>query len=393
MNKITENLQTPVNYKCDTLVVGGGIAGIAAALAAAREGSSVILAERSYMLGGLATSGLVTIYLPLCDGRGEQVSFGIAEELLLLSVKHGAEGKYPLPDCWLKEGNPEERAKERYKVSFNPWLFAIDAEKLLRSSGVKILYGVTACSVDVNEGRIEHVVIESKSGREAIKIDRFVIDCSGDADVAYMSGAPCAEFAPKNKLAAWYYFDNGEGNHLSMLGVCDDMTVKHRDLTGKRYRALTAEELTDMMLDSHDSTYNDILRRRANGETVSPTSITHIPQVRMTRRIVGEYTMRDTEVRVRFDDSVGAFSDWRRPGPAYELPVRSLYSKSVKNLLTAGRCLSADDEMWDITRVIPVCAVSGEAAGVISALSESVDAIDVGRVQSVLESNGAKIHL
>ena len=112
MNKITESIQTPINYKCDTLVVGGGIAGISAALAAAREGSSVILAERSFMLGGLATSGLVTIYLPLCDGLGEQVSFGIAEELLRLSIKHGAEGKYPAPDCWLGDGTLEERTRE-----------------------------------------------------------------------------------------------------------------------------------------------------------------------------------------------------------------------------------------------------------------------------------------
>lgn len=85
---------TPVDGY-DIAVCGGGIAGIAAALAAARHGKKVVLLERQYMLGGLATAGLITIYLPLCDGCGKQVSFGIAEELLKMSIKHGAEARYP----------------------------------------------------------------------------------------------------------------------------------------------------------------------------------------------------------------------------------------------------------------------------------------------------------
>ena len=87
MEYIREELNTPVTNECDVLVVGGGVAGIAAALAAARHGARVILCERGFLLGGLATAGLVTIYLPLCDGFGRQVSFGLAEELLRLSIR------------------------------------------------------------------------------------------------------------------------------------------------------------------------------------------------------------------------------------------------------------------------------------------------------------------
>ena len=83
------------NNMYDIAVCGGGIAGIASALAAAREGKRVVLFEKQYLLGGLGTAGLVTIYLPLCDGMGHQVSFGIAEELLKLSITYGAEDKYP----------------------------------------------------------------------------------------------------------------------------------------------------------------------------------------------------------------------------------------------------------------------------------------------------------
>ena len=83
------------NREYSVAVCGGGFGGISAALAAARAGAKVVLFEKEYMLGGLGTAGLVTIYLPLCDGMGHQVSFGIAEELFRLSIIHGAEDQYP----------------------------------------------------------------------------------------------------------------------------------------------------------------------------------------------------------------------------------------------------------------------------------------------------------
>ena len=126
----------PVRAEYDTVVAGGGIAGIAAATAAARGGARVLLIEKQYMPGGLATAGLVTIFLPLCDGMGRQVTFGIAEELLRLSVRHGYEGKYP--SAWLENGSYAEKAKQRFEVQYNPYIFAIEAEKLLKSAGVDL---------------------------------------------------------------------------------------------------------------------------------------------------------------------------------------------------------------------------------------------------------------
>ena len=86
---IKEELQIPLWSVSDVVVAGGGIAGISAALAAARNGAKVLLIEKQCILGGLATAGLVTIYLPLCDGRGNQMSYGIAEELFHLSISQG----------------------------------------------------------------------------------------------------------------------------------------------------------------------------------------------------------------------------------------------------------------------------------------------------------------
>ena len=87
---IEETRKIEIAEEYDVAVCGGGFGGISAALAASRQGKKTVLFEKEYMLGGLGTAGLVTIYLPLCDGMGKQVTFGIAEELFRLSISHGA---------------------------------------------------------------------------------------------------------------------------------------------------------------------------------------------------------------------------------------------------------------------------------------------------------------
>ena len=389
---IKESIETKVKYDCDVLVCGGGVAGIAAAMAAAREGAKVILLERSYVLGGLATSGLVTIYLPLCDGAGHQVSFGIAEELFRLSIEHGDEGRYP--KAWLDGGTLEEKTEKRYEVQFNPHLFAISAERVLVSLGVKILYGVTAAAVSKTDSRIDAVIIEGKSGREAISVGRSVVDCTGDADIAHLSGAECRDYPYGNTLAAWYYFDAGEGNKLKMHGFADVVgNEPTHELSRRRYTGLDTEEISEMMIDSHASIEKDVLARRANGEEkLFPTCIASIPQLRMTRCIVGMTDASLDDDHKFIEDSVGIYSNWRKRGPAYELSFGTLYGKQIKNLLSAGRCISSEELMWDITRVIPVCAVSGEAAGTAAAMTDDVHSLKVADLQIKLCKNGVKLH-
>ena len=93
-----------------------------------------------------------------------------------------------------------------------------------------------------------------------------------------------------------------------------------------------------------------------------------------------------------FTDSVGLFPDWKKCGPIYELPFSCLKGEKIKNLLAAGRCISSDDQLWDITRVIPVCAVSGEAAGTAAALNCDFNKIDITALQHKLRHQGVKIH-
>ncbi len=394
---INEVLNTKITESCDVLVCGGGFAGISAALASARQGKKTILLEKEFILGGLGTAGLVTIYLPLCDGMGRQVSFGIAEELFRLSVSMGAEAQYP--ENWLDSEDKSLRTEKdkRFEVRYNPNLFAILAEQLLLKENVKILYGTYAVAVDKNDGKINAVITESKSGRQAIKA-ASVVDATGDCDIAFLAGAPTDTFKQGNILAAWYYFLDNSGYKLNTLGFADipddqkNGENKVETLISRRFTGLDADEISQMVQLSHNEILADIKKRRLNGSNTVPTSISTIPQIRMTRKLVGEYVLHDTEEHKYFEDSVGLVSDWRKRGPVYEVPFKTLYSGEIKNLITAGRCTSVTDSMWDIMRVIPCCAVTGQAAGMAAAMTDDFTTLDVKKLQERLEENGVILH-
>ena len=384
----------PIVGEYDVAVCGGGVAGVAAALAAARHGAKVLLIEKQFALGGLATLGLVTVYLPLCDGLGNQVSFGIAEELLRVSIKHGWEDKYP--GEWLDGGTLEERKKHRYEVQYNASGAAILWEQLLLEHGVEILYGTSVCAVQTENEYITSLIIENKSGRQAVKVGA-VADCTGDADICAQSGAPTALYEQKNVLAAWYYELKNNELKLRPLGYCDtpNKYKKPEQIekdTRKRYQSIEGKEISEQVIDMHAWQLKAFLKDGDFSLQHNMTSIGTIPQVRMTRRLCGEYTMDDVEMHKEFSDSVGLFSDWRKPGPVYELPFSTLYNGNMKNLAAAGRCISVTDDMWDVTRVIPVCAVSGQAVGTALAMNRDLTKLDVSALQEALKTDGVVLH-
>ncbi|MGI6004425.1 MAG: FAD-dependent oxidoreductase [Christensenellales bacterium] len=390
---IEKQRQTHVAAECQVLVAGGGIAGIAAALAAARRGADVLLIERECMLGGLATLGLITIYLPLCDGMGRQVSFGIAEELLRLSIRHGAEDKYP--QAWLENGSPEERKAQRFEVQYNPHLFAVEAERLLLSEGVRILYNTLICGAVKRDDKISHIIIENKSGRSAIEA-KSVVDCTGDADVCLLSGEETAVFAQKNVLANWYYYTQSGQVHLAQLGAADiPDEYKDKDvpapLVGRRFTGLDGMEISEMLQLAHVQMLKNVLKKRETDPSHTPVAMPVIPQLRMTRRIVGARTLDDKQPHTHFDDGIGLIGNWRKRGPVYAIPFSTLYGNRVKNLITAGRCISVTDAMWDLTRVIPACAITGQAAGTAAAMTDSFESLDAALLQKELEKDGAVI--
>lgn len=394
---IHETHKTAVTHNCDVLVCGGGIAGISAALAAARHGKRVILLEREYLLGGLATLGLITFYLPLCDGCGKQVSFGIAEELLRLSIKHGVENGYP--GNWLDSDDVANRTENnpRFEVRYNAQLFALLAEQLLLDEGVEILYGTYAVDVYCENKAIQAVIIENKSGRQAIAA-KTIVDATGDADIAYFANAPTDVFRQGNVLAGWYYSAENCGYELNVLGFADIPDKYKRTLDRikakqwTRFSGLDGKELSGMVQRSHEMIFNNFIKKREEDPSVMPATLPTIPQVRMTRKLVGNYCLDDTEMHTYFEDSIGMVSDWRKRGPIYEVPFSTLYSSAVKNLITAGRCTSVTESMWDIMRVIPCCAITGQAAGTAAAMTTDFSTLDVTALQATLRKDGVRLH-
>ncbi len=397
MNCINESSRnTDVKGSFDVVVCGGGIAGISAAISAARENRSVLLIENQFVLGGLATAGLITIYLPLCDGEGHQVSFGICEELIKLSVSKGYE--IDIPETWKTSHTLEERANgRRYECRYNAQVFAILCEQLLTALGVKILYGSRVCAVNTENDRITHVVVENKGGRAAYSATA-VVDATGDADVCKLSNIKTADFTSGNSLAAWYYFIKDGKSSLNMLGFSDSVDEKGNyipninSLSDRRYYGLDGDDLTDMVMDAHNALLKSFLSSGEVSLQYSLATMATVPQIRMTRRIKGKFELDTAHERKYFESSIGMISDWRKKGYIYEVPYETLFSKEMKNLFVAGRCISVRDGMWDITRVIPACAVTGEAAGIAAAYSGDCTA-EYTTVAQVLKKRNIPLHI
>ncbi len=388
---IEQEKKLPVAGEYDVIVAGGGIAGVAAALAAARNGAKTLLMERMFLLGGLATAGLVTIYLPLCDGKGTQVSYGIAEELLRLSVKHGIEpvGEENARNPWLDGGSLEERTKERYEVRFNAQVFAILCEQLLREEGVDLLYGTSVCGGAAENGKLRAVIVENKSGRQAYTARAFV-DATGDADLCKAAGEGTVCYTQGNILSAWYYEYGKNGIQLHLFNPAPESYAASGYL---RFSGLDGKELSDYACLSHEATLNHFLKNGGIGPGHALTTLATTPQVRMTRRVDGVYTLDAKEDFTTFEDSIGMISDWHCRGPVYEMPFRCLYGHKIKNLITAGRCISATEDMWEICRVIPHCAITGQAAGTAAAMTDDFNTLDMKALQSRLKADGVRLHL
>lgn len=390
--------QLTVRGHYDVLVAGGGIAGVSAALAAARTGASVLLMEKQCMLGGLATAGLVSFYLPICDGMGQQVSFGIAKELLKLSISHCGklcQSNLYDPAPWFQKSDINARKEKRYEVQFNPQTFALDMEQLLRKEGVHILFDTTVCDVIKQDSAIAAVIVENKSGRSAYTVGS-VIDATGDADICQRAEAPTALYEKQNILAAWSTgFSKGQIK-VNIAGAADRVTVAEdgteAPLSKQRFSGIDGEENSEMVQLAHQVVLEKIIERRGQDATYEIVTLPTMPQLRMTRRLVGEYSLDESELHKEFDDSIGLISNWKKRGPIYEIPFRTLYSAKVPNLLCAGRCISVTDPMWDISRVIPACAVTGEAAGTAAALSNDFPHLSINTLQDRLRKAGVALH-
>lgn len=376
----------------DIIVIGGGIAGCSAALAARRQGCSVLLLEKLTVLGGLATTGHIVIYLPLDDGYGRQVIGGISEELLLLSAKYAYFGDDF--SRWQETG-------KRYECKYNGPAFSLALEELLLNEGVEILYDTLFAGADIEDGCCRAVYTESKSGRTRIPC-RAAVDASGDADLFARAGEGCV--AGKNNLAIWNYcvsapdrFRQRRGGAdapgLQLVSIGNIDTAQKAQTYEQPYYGDSCEDVTRFIIDGHRL----LLENMKADPSLVPASLPGMAQLRTSRRIEGAYELSDKDANAHFEDNIGGTGDWRKPGPVYEIPYRTLYTAGLKNVLGAGRCISTEGEAWEIVRCIPQAALTGQAAGtalaMVIASGETVQTLSVQALRARLKEAGVLLDI
>lgn len=350
----------------DVTVVGGGIAGICAAVSAARQGADVLLIEKSINLGGLATSGLISWYEPLCDGKGEQVIGGMAEELLRLATLHGFDN---LPTAWGGCGKNKAR-NERYSTFYSPTFFSLALDEFVTSSGAKILFDTLATYPVMEGSHCKGVIVENANGREFYP-SGVVIDATGDASVFHRAGAPTAE--GENFMT--YIVHEMDTESARTCGEDGNLAAFRRwkncgsDMAGnghpegmKRFHGTTAEEITEYMLAGKSLMLSKYRGTDRNSREI--LSIPSMPQLRTVRHICSEAAFDTSLGDADIPGQIGTVGDFRYPGKRYRLPFASMWCKPFDNLLAAGRIIGvADADSWEVARVIPVCALTGETAG------------------------------
>lgn len=228
MDTVTLTKRLTVKKEYDVIVCGGGVAGVAAAVTAANRGHSVLLVEKSNILGGLSTLGLVNLFVPMCNGYGKQIIFGLCEKWCRLSAQHGFSA---IPDEW-KNGEPKEPTTKRYIQRFGPYIFAIQLLQELEQSGAQLLLDCIACD-PVMEGNVcKGVVLESKSDTEYYAC-KMLIDTTGDCDVLRRGGVIIDQAIHSLDLANWFINDEIESVQASLSNRGHD--IMEVDDTGEGF--------------------------------------------------------------------------------------------------------------------------------------------------------------
>lgn len=369
----------------DVIVLGGGIAGIAAALSSAREGASTLLIEKECALGGLATLGLVVAYLPLCDGRGTQLSTGVAEELMLLPTRSGP-GKPP--ECWTRPASEAERSKSRYSLWYEAAPMMLECEKLLLDAGARILYDLRLSAACSEGGAIRSVSVETKKGRVLFTAKAYV-DATGDADLCYFSGEPTVQ-DDDNRAATWYFsYDGKQRPKVHML--TDPLTGPIPE-GSRAYSGIDPEDISQHLIDGRRRIREHVEKLREADPDAYAIEIPAVASFRMTRRLDAFPFSENLHDGVWFSDAIGMIGNWKHIGPRYSLPYRCITGVRNANLFAAGRACSAEKSGWDLTRVIPSCAVTGQAAGVAAALfAAGGERPGASAVQERLTSAGVRL--
>ncbi|MEK3721142.1 FAD-dependent oxidoreductase [Paenibacillus sp. FSL H8-0034] len=439
--------------QADVVVVGGGPAGINAAIAAGRQGASTILIERYGFLGGMSTAASVYPWMTFHTESGQQVIKGIAQEIIDRLMERGG-----------SPGHLRDTIGFVHTVTpYHPEIYKLLAIDMLKEAGVKLLLHSFVDGVQVENKVIQSVQLSGKSGPIQVSGQMFV-DTSGDADMAYLSGAPTQTGREGDKRTQpmtmkfrmrgvdlevirqeminnptnfYHKTPFHELNELPLTGIqgfysqwnaaklpinrdqvllfagpeSDEILVNCT-----RVQGLDGTDIEDLTLAEEEGLRQvmmmaEFLQKSVPGFShASISSVAAQIGVRETRRIDGLYhlSMDDVVTGRRFEDVIarsgypidihdpsgkGVTEALVRGDGAYDIPYRCLVPQQVKNLLVAGRCLSTTHEALATTRLTPSCMATGQAAGTAAALASAAGTtaaeVDVAQLQKVLLHNQA----
>jgi hypothetical protein len=442
---IEKEKHLPVLAKTDVLVVGGGPAGLSAALASAREGVDTILLERYGFLGGNLTQSMVDTLVWYRHEKTVEAG-GIGRELEEYATAFG--GTYP-----------DSQSTGRL---IDADMFKCAADRLVEKSGVRPLFHCYAVGVIVEKGLVKGIITESKSGRQAI-LATVVVDASGDADIAAFAGAPYTQeptaklmgattgfgvsgvdveafrqhvAANPGKLTNWATeTEKGDGELFSPYfqnvferARADGAIPSDSPLEGYWSTLTEAGEATGLnvvRVEGIDCTNVwDLTRAEIEGrkqvldalkalqlyqpgfEKAKLRTIGSSIGTRESRKITGRYYLTGEDVRgeAKFADSIGIFPEFLdaygiviipTTGRYFQVPYGIMVPEKVDNLLVAGRCVAGDQVSHSATRQMMCCALTGQGAGIAAATSvktaATTAAVDIRLVQKTLEKQGVRI--
>lgn len=394
----------------DVIVVGGGVAGWSAALAAARNGADTLIIERFPYFGGTATASLmgnINGFRNQVEPDGLQTTKGIGEELILRLFEENGIGETPYPH--------KKHSDQKGDLSY---CYAVDTEilkyvllRMLVQAGAHILFHTWFSDVILEEGRARGVIIENKSGRLAV-YGKVVVDASGDGDAAVRAGADywltkSVKERPR-MVDGLMYKVAGFPADVKFKGCRTNGTAI---LWGRRPdgNAADAEDLTREEIEVRLSVFEDFEEQKkkqplyANAHIVDTGSLIGI---RQSRFIIGDYTLTVDDVLAgrRFEDGVAMASSPIVEHPegrkylthtGYEIPYRCLLPQKVEGLLVAGRAMSSDQLAYESWRAMAHILAIGEAAGTAAALSARANvtprALDRRLLRETLIRQGAEI--
>ena len=422
----------PVRHTVDVFVAGGGPAGVAAAVAAARQGARVFLTERNSCLGGMGTAGMLPVFMTFTDGV-HMLAGGVGADVLQRLTASGGTGT---------DSGLTIRAEVLKRVY----------DDLLLDAGVPFLFQTNLIAVECQAGQVSAAILAGKSGLFAVHAKLF-LDCTGDGDLAAWAGATFEKGDEHGNLMAgtlcslWTDIDwsaaarHGRPSDESRLedAFRDHVfSVQDRHLPGmfrvgqhtgggnlghcfgldgtdegSVTRALVAARKS---LLEYQRYYQKYLPGFEQMELVATASQLG---VRESRRIMGEYVLNleDFKSRATFSDEIGRYSyavdihaakpdmaSYQRyakefhelrygKGESYGIPYRSLVPQKLRNVLVAGRCISTDRYLQSSIRVMPGCFITGQAIGVAAALAAKQDCdarrVPVVELQRRLKAMGA----